>query len=340
MSNNNYDVVILDESSIEQQVDLFKQAFSLEENKDFLIKFWRKKHYLNPIGKSLIFGVFVHDKLIGMNAFIPSTYKYQGNVVKCLQSCESGVMPDYQGAGVWRTIVQYAVKYIFSKTDFKLIFGFPNYRNSYKGFVKMGWQTVDYMYNYILVVNPRKFSEIFIKNSFLSLFSFPLLLQKIPFNFFKSSTIDIEECKPEELIWNNNADTISVTPSVEYIKWKIEYRNQKIIALKKKGEIIATCIYILDQFKGQKVVRLDCINIKPGIKFPLKVILSNILIYISKFHSDVAFIRTWATKRSQFSKECEKLCFFKSTHPNPFILKYNKDEAFKSHWELSFYDLD
>ena len=64
-------LTLLDERSIEKQVLVYRAAFelsiSLEEN---LIK-WKKKHYENPLGNSLIVGAFINEELVGMNAYMP-----------------------------------------------------------------------------------------------------------------------------------------------------------------------------------------------------------------------------------------------------------------------------
>lgn len=340
MERTKYDVVLLDRSSITQQVQVFKQAFGLETGDKELMEFWEKKHYQNPLGNSLMFGVFIDGVLAGMNAYLPSTFDYNGKTIKCLQSCESGVNPAFQGKGIWGTVVRHAVDYIFSQTEYEFIFGFPNYRNSYPGFVKMKWNVVENMKNFIMINNASSFVKTITSNSIACTLSFPLLSQKILVKVFSSSKLKIDKCRADELLWNCDRDAITVKPSIEWIEWKADYRKEHFIKIESNDKVVATCIYILDNYNGESVVRLDRVVTSEKCSIKEKTILASVLTYLAKEYPQAAFIRTWTTEKSSLYGGFKSLFLLKSSHPNPFILK-QKGVVYKDvSWNLSFYDLD
>lgn len=340
MERIKYDVVLLDKSSITQQVQVFKQAFGLDADDEELLEFWEKKHYQNPLGGSLMFGVFIDGVLAGMNAYLPSTFDYHGKTIKCLQSCESGVNPAFQGKGIWATIVRYAVDYIFSQTEYEFIFGFPNYRNSYPGFVKMKWEVVENMKNFIMINKASSFVKTITSNSIACALSFPLLLQKFFVKISSSSKMIIEDCMPDELIWNCDEDYVSVKPSKEWMEWKADYRNEHFLKVQYKGKVIATCIYIMDNFNDASVVRLDRVDIAKNGEVKPKKVMASVLTYLAKKYPQTAFIRIWTTEKSLLYVLFKRLFLLKSSHPNPFILKQREDIYKDVKWNLSFYDLD
>ena len=321
MERIQYKVELLDHSSITQQVQVFKQAFGLETDDNELLEFWEKKHYHNPLGNSLMFGVFIDGVLAGMNAYLPSTFNYKGRPIKCLQSCESGVNPAFQGKGIWGTVVRHAVDFIFNETDYEFIFGFPNYRNSYPGFVKMKWETVHNMKNFLLVNNASTFVKTITSNRVLSALSFPLLLQKKYVQLFSSKILCIEDCMPDELLWDNDNDFITVKPTDEWIKWKQDYRKEHFLKVTYDGAIIASCIYILDKHNDFPIVRLDRVTVPNNSRINPKVVMASILTYLCKMYPDSAFIRTWVLEKSDNQALLNGLFLIKSNHANPFILK-------------------
>lgn len=336
------EVVLLDIGTIDQQIALYKQSFEIDDTIEQLKPFWEKKHYHNPLGKSLIFGVFIEGELAGMNAYLPCLYQYKNIDVLCLQSCESGVDPKFQGKGIWSRIVKYAVDYIFTETSFDLIIGFPNYRNSYPGFVKMKWDTITNMDNYIMVNNPAKFANSISQNRIIKYLSPLLSLQKtlIKIKNKGCKNLVIEECAPEDFGPVCSNDRISLKPSAEWLKWKSEYKNEHYLLVLCEEKKIATCAFFIDHFGGETVIRLDTIIYTNENRLLRKEVLSSIIHHLSCSYPQAAFIRTWTQKDSQFDRDIRGLLFIKSSHPNPFIIKQPKKEFDGIEWNLSFLDLD
>ena len=140
--NQNFEVKLLDINSIDEQIEVFISAFSSMDTFEKIKETWIKKHYSNPCGNSYIFGVYDNFKLISINAFMPIKYIFKEKELTAVQSCESGTLPEYQGKGIWNLIIKKAMEFFITSTEIDFMLGFPNYTNSYSGFLKRKWISV------------------------------------------------------------------------------------------------------------------------------------------------------------------------------------------------------
>ena len=335
-------LTLLDERSIEKQVLVYSAAFepsiSLEEN---LIK-WKKKHYENPLGNSLIVGAFINEELVGMNAYMPVEYYVNGERVKMLQSCESGVLPSCQGKGIWKKVVTYALKYIKEETDYQVVIGFPNYYNSYPGFKKMGWKTVTNMKNYVLLNNLSAFKRVFENKNFLFRFALNgVSFQRTACSFYKREKYCIEKAQLEELVWNDtNTDVLTCAHSIELLKWKKDYKELKVLCIKEEKKTVATCLYGLSTYNGSTIIKLESFECLKEFDNKAKSILASLVGYFNQNHPEASFIRVWTQENSKMEVLLKKLLFVGSSHPNPFIVSDPESIYAKMLWSLSFFDLD
>lgn len=336
-------IVLLDKSSIDAQVRVYHAAFNKQTPIEATKAQWIKKHYENPIDNSLIFGAFEGEELVGLNAFLPSCYMLNGKKVFLLQSCESGVLPSQQGKGIWGKVVRYAVEYIERNTKYVGIIGFPNYRNSYPGFMKMGWKTLFEMNNMILVNNAENFSKsLFVNRKILQLFARIAIIQRIPLGIKALSHRDltITECSIKDVLWEDAMDKITIDHSDKWCLWKADYKQMHSLSLTLGGRVLANCIYGIDYFEGNEVIRLDNFSVAPESKISTRVLLSKVLKYLKVVCPEAAFVRTWTMNGSSFNKDLKKLLFLRSSHPNPFIISEPTCNLAGKKWSLSFFDLD
>lgn len=343
MSPEELTVSVLDESTVDQQIDLYKICFDIVEDSQKLRPFWIKKHYQNPLGKSLIFGIVIDGKLAGMNAFLPVMYKYNSEEFLCLQSCESGVNPLFQGRGIWKKIMLYATDYIFSNTGYKVIIGFPNYRNSYPGFVKMKWVTKHQMNNFVLINNTKNFIRAISAPRAVSLLHPLFSIQKIGYKvryLFCSNKFEFKDGDFDSLIWQDNPDTINICHGKEWLKWKFDYAGEKSINIYNNGALVASCVYKESEFNQQSVIRLDRICFNNANSKEQRRIVSKLLGYLSDKFPDSAFFRIWTMEGQAIETIIKSLLFLKSSHPNPFIIKEGDNDSPDVAWNLSFFDLD
>lgn len=333
----NIEIKPLSRSTIQEQLVVYRAAFSASKNDST----WIKKHYENPLGDSLVFGAYNDGQLVGMNAYMPVKYMFQGEAIPMLQSCESGVLPDYQGKGIWSKVVRYAIDYIFTNTKYKAVIGFPNYVNSYPGFKKMGWETLLGMDNYVMVNNAKAFAKaMFSDKKLLQIIGRGIALQK-----FLASLVSlfkhyvIEECSVGDLLWDDDPNVLSVTHTDSLVEWKKSYKDIKTITIKNNDVTVATCIYGLSEYNGAIIIKIEKI-VPVNTNAKLKLVVAAILQYFEKQYRQVAFVRVWTMPNSYIKKALKTLLFFKSSHPNPFIIKQPGNEFVTQKWNLSFFDLD
>ena len=100
---------------------------------------FRYKHYENPY--RLTTPVFIKNiggDIAGINGFLAAKFICESRELYAAQSCDSAVLKQYRGRGVFTSIIKDAQEQLlFEGVDF--LFGFPN-SNSYPGFIKLGWK--------------------------------------------------------------------------------------------------------------------------------------------------------------------------------------------------------
>lgn len=338
-----FEIKPLDRSTLKEQIVVYKQAFNSTKNENEIFQIWNNKHYMNPLGDSLVFGAYYEGRLVGMNSYMPVEYMYGNQVIPLLQSCESGVLPEFQGKGIWSKVVRFAIDYIFQNTKYKAVIGFPNYINSYPGFKKMGWDTLFGMNNYVMVNNSKEFSNSLFKGKkALGFFGRLIFLQRIGVWFVGHGyrNYEIDECKLDDLLWDDDQKVLSVTHSKELLEWKKSYKNIKTVAIKVDDKTVATGIYSFGEYDGAQIIKLEkCILFKAS-PISLQKAVALICKYLVHQYPHIAFVRVWTIPKSALESALKQLLFLKSSHPNPFIIKQNSIVFKDKKWNLSFFDLD
>ena len=147
----------------------------------------------------------------------------------------------------------------------------------------------------------------------------------------------VGDCPIDMALWDDDSSKITIDHSALWCQWKSDYKNLKCVSLQLGGEIVASCIYGIDHFEGNDVVRLDKISFKKDVKISNKCALAKILRLLKKEYPSAAFVRTWTLDNNSLFK---KLGFLKSSHPNPFIITEQNNMLADLPWDLSFFDLD
>lgn len=134
IDNGKLKILPLTESSIETQVNLYNEVF--EEGMS--IDDWRYRYF--PCGnnvKAQIWGAYYEDELVGINGFVEQNFRVNKKIFTGIQSGNSAVKPEYQGNGVFKSIIRMAEDY-YAQKGFDFLFGFPGVM-SYNEFIKLGW---------------------------------------------------------------------------------------------------------------------------------------------------------------------------------------------------------
>lgn len=339
-----YSIEILDESTIDEQVELYKLIFPQTE---VTKEKWVYKHYRNPYGKSIIFGVIDNGRLIGLNAFMPMKYLLFSREYSAMQSCETGVLSTYRGKGIWNEILNYAMEY-FSNSDYDFLMGFPNYNNSYNGFIKNDWNSICNIDNYILVNNLGSMFELFFSlNKMVKNIKFAPIASAIKFFAnLKKDIIDehVDICDSIEFKSRADDPKMKLKITDEWMKWQTKYKDFKYVQLRCRDDIIAEGIYTISINNNVKTIKLAHIFFYETQR--KKTVYLKIISSILDKNRDAAYIRFW-TSNKNVGKILKKIGFVHSKHKNPFIIFPIKDFSGKrmdimnsNSWDITFLDLD
>ncbi len=333
----------LDISSVDDQVVIFAEGRN--ENYSTFYNRCVQKHYKNPNGNSIIFGAYLDNKLVGVNAFMPVEYRLGERIIKVLQSCDTKVLEECRGKGIWKKIMISSMEILKHKQEYDFIIGFPNYRNSYPGFMKLGWSHIKNMDNYLLINNTANFcntSALLYKFRFLSRV---LDVQKIPMFSYKYSSYKYTHSDLNAPLDRNlyDLDGYSINATNQWMTWRKLYKHTESISIANaKGTI--KCFYNIDSFEGAPVIHLHNIYFSDKLLQTTRwiaTILHELLINCN----EAAYIRIWFTRDNINAKYFRRLGFLKSKHLNPFILLNIKESEIRcldnDMWKnLSFMDLD
>ena len=340
------EVKLLDKSSLRQQIEVYSNAFDSHETVEETIDYWEKKHYCNPVHPSYVFGVYDNDKLVSINAYMPMRYMFDHKVCNVIQSCESGTIPSYRGKGIWSKVVKFAVEYFIDEGQYDFLIGFPNYENSYGGFIKMKWNHDADIINYILIANGKEFLRSALPGRRIP-FGHILELQrtKISFKGRRKALKAVDIRSFDDAV---SSDGFFLEANKEFIEWKEHYKALQYFGIADANErMIAYCLYFIGEYNGSKVIHL-CNPKLLDNKADACLVYSCCIREVLQKNPQVAFIRSWAMKNSIPASIYTSLCFLKSKHHNPFITYQLKDDVVTTgelrnaaNWKnLSFLDLD
>lgn len=333
-------ISLLDKSSIEEQYSVFVQAFSESLESNHGIDKWYLKHYQNPLGDSLVFGAWMNNRLVAIKAYYPAEYIYLGNTFHLLVSCDSAVIKECQGYGVWKLLVQYAINHIRIHTTYKYIISFPNPNSTYKGFTKLGWSNVSNLKNFIFINNTLKFTSLFTQSTSIQKLSTILNIQKLGVKFWenRNKQLIVKTCSANELIWKYDDKTAHLNLNSNILKWKFSLQDLNAIAIYDKDNVIATCIYSVRPYGNCKIIKIYHVTLNAEIE--PKILYAKFIMYLCKKHNECAFIRVWEKQTFQKDDIYKSLLFLPTSHVNPFMIYSIDNNKFHAFWELSMLDLD
>ena len=338
------EVKLLNAASLQQQVDVYIRAFETKDTAQKIIEYWKKKHFDNPIHPSYVFGVYDEERLVSINAYMPMHYVYNHKLCNVIQSCESGTIPEYRGKGIWSKVVRFAVDYFVNEGKYDFLIGFPNFDNSYGGFMKMKWNHDADVINFILIANGKEFVR-HILNKTVASVGYALGIQK--------TVVVCRENKEYKVVKQlHSLDCVEngfyLKADFDFLLWKEKYKGLNSFCIAdSNNSIIATCMYYLGEYKGAEVIHFcnpiigkDCKSVEKVYAFAIKTVLKN--------NPGAAFVRAWAIKDSDAERIYKKIMFLRSKHHNPFITYQLKDDVVSAdvlhaakNWEnISFLDLD
>jgi len=137
---------------VDDFLDLFEISFGKPMSKDYFT--W--KYVENPfrIDEVPIIVAENNHRLIGARPFVATRMLIAGKIMNALQPCNTMVHPEFRGKGVFPQMNEFAIKE-FQGTDYKIFYNFPN-KNSFRGYLKCGWQAIGRTAWYWKILNPEK----------------------------------------------------------------------------------------------------------------------------------------------------------------------------------------
>lgn len=321
-------------------VSLLKEFYP-EWSMDNCREWWINKYNKNPYGEPMNYGAYIDGILAGIECCMPIEYVNGDKNVMMLISCDSKVRVAYRGRGIWSKVVRFCVKDVFESSEFPLILGFPNYRNSYPGYQKMEWQTIDQMHNYLMVNSADKFSKAFGgRKPIKRLVGRMLVLQRAIVSMTNTSSYKVDPCNNSELLWDDANGRIHLAHGDAMLDWKRLYKEIKTVKIKYRGKQVASCIYSFGEFENELICKIEkfvSIGENQRIK---KRAFSALLKYLKMNVPEAAFVRIWTMEDTEVEQLCKESLMIKAKHPNPFIIKQRGGEYDNSKWNLTFLDLD
>lgn len=342
-----FQVKLLDISSIDEQIEVFKNAFNSSKTLEEMKENWIKKHYSNPNGNSYVFGAYDNLKLVSINAFMPIKYIFKEKNLTAVQSCESATLSEYQGKGIWNLIIKTAMEFFDSVTEIDFMLGFPNYINSYSGFIKRKWICVTNVNNYILCGNGQEFLSTLIKEKLKIRIGKLLELQQIKCKILKSKNYKIE-FNSSKIFNSSDRNGFDILKNEKFLKWKNNYKGIETISVLKDEEVVLTLFYGISAYKNSKIIIIYDIMYNNFNYKKIRKNFSTSIIKIINKYKDIAFVRLWCTEKSLLNKLAKDLFFIQIKHPNPFIVYPLKDKKISTNellnpenWmNIAFMDLD
>lgn len=240
-------------NDMQERIDISCGIFNKVFSKNMDTASFYYKHYQNPYKIPVpLLNDEIDGEIAGVNCFMGAKFFIEDKEVFAAQSCDSAVLPQYRGKGVFSRIIRSAEKQC-EIDGIKFLFGYPN-GNSYPGFMKLGWTHVGDFYRAVLPLDTCKF----FKRKFRK--SLPTIIGKIGDSLFqrklkkylkKSNKVDIqisENCPFKEADFEiiNRTQGIMIKRSAEYYKWKIDNnpsKKFKYILARDGGSLLGFIVY-------------------------------------------------------------------------------------------------
>ena len=307
--------------TIPEQVKLFNDTFHMNATIDS----WKRKHLYNPLGdmENLnVFAAYHNGNVVGINGFIPMSYEYDGLTINVVESCDTAVDPNYRGQGIFTSLIMTAEEYYKNK-GYDAMVGFPN-KNSYGGFIKMGWEDMHHTMKYFFPCNVKK-----VANNMLGK-KLPGFLDPIADIWFwihnqngmnnysvsESNTISCEELK--EYI---DEGVIHLLSDEDYLRWKLS--SPHFVYEVNNPEKCVLRAVVSEYFTCENNIRANILALKRYTDDP-RSIHKGLAVILSKLRKKYDIVSVWESGDKELDDNLLKAGFIKNfseKEGSPFIIK-------------------
>lgn len=323
----------LDRSSAQEQVNLFNKVF----NKNASLDAWLHKHYYFSTGDSGVFGAYDKDKLVGINGFIPMSFKYNSISITGLQSGDTAIDQAYRGKGIFSIIISTAQDY-YRQKDVDVIIGFPN-DNSYPGFIKLRWEEIARIQSMFIPCN--------LSNSIKAItnISFPSMINNLDFIFWRKIKSNISD-KLRFILKNGNDpnciglnkllmgedDTIVYSVNPNILKWKLHGYPYDYYSVSDSKNISASFIVRKSKIKSiLNVAEVLAIFMSDGIACNESSFINAFSYLLLHLKIKYDFIKILKPQNKEIEKMYKRIGFCNVIRPSnvPFIIKILTEDVNK-----------
>ena len=266
-----------------QNVHLIRNR-NRSEKKSLEYIFWRYKGQENA-GDYDIFWVNFNDQKVGMAAVIRRPYYVYGKKKQLLVLGDISLDKEYRRKGVADQLFEFMQDYYSNGEECGFVF--PN-REAKRVLTSHGWDYVEPLIHYVLLLNPYNRIRSFTKSHTISIVSSTLVrfLLKLRLSFVNSEGYEIEFVNNFPVTLNeffaefDKSGCVISDKSLDSLIWRYSeafFGPRKIILFYKHGSLTGFCVYKYgDDNTVCYVYEFLCLK-KSDAKFYLKLILEHFI---------------------------------------------------------------
>ncbi len=214
---------LLTEDDIPKLDELFFFSFGIQPKASF----FKWKYFSNPIGASIVVGLFDGDILVGSGALLPDKTIWKKHVIKSMKFTDLMTNPNYRKRGVSKQISNLLTNVL--EKDCAFLYALCS-NISTKSLCGTGWTYVNKIQNYF-----KPFFLLRIKHLFVSSRRYKLV------RHFDSLSDQLDDFR-----FNLHDQEINIYKNVDFLKWKMSnpnYHYELICNYNSEGKLIAYLVY-------------------------------------------------------------------------------------------------
>jgi hypothetical protein len=214
---------LLTEDDIPKLDTLFLSCFGSQPKETF----FKWKYFSNPIGPSIVVGLFDGDVLVGSGALLPDKTIWKNQVLKSMKFTDLMTNPNYRKQGVSKQISNLLTNVL--EKDCTFLYALCS-NVSTKSLCGTGWTYVNKIQNYFKPLFLLKIKHLFISSR--------------RYSFIKHSYSLTNQL--DEFQFNLNDNEINIYKNVPFILWKIanpNYKYEIVYHFNEQGKVISYLIY-------------------------------------------------------------------------------------------------
>lgn len=255
MKNEKLTVRLATSSDKDEILELLNEGFKHQQktaSKGRGDDFWNWKYLNSAFGEAVLHVIEQDSEILAFGTLWPFEFKYEGQLLKAFQPCDTIVSKKARGKGLFRKLNEARKEYARSvKADF--LFNFPN-QNSLPGYLKMGWSLVDKLTWQVKVLKPLQV----LKNSKSDAQSVRIEVQKK----YALDSSQIQKALANNVESENLVELNATSSYYEYRYKNHPSRNYGLIEYVENGETAIAIFTLMQKENLKEMVVMEVIASK------------------------------------------------------------------------------